>query len=133
MTVYVDDMAAPFGSMILCHMVADSTEQLLAMADRIGVQRKWLQRSGTLYEHFDICITKKKLAIQAGAKAITGKELGALLLRKRRSNTGPFAKARTRLHGAAPGCLTVGWCTPVPPQTAGRRAVKPDEPEEIGS
>ena len=47
MTVYVDNMQAPFGRMKMCHMVADTSEELLAMADKIGVQRKWLQKAGT--------------------------------------------------------------------------------------
>lgn len=123
--VYVDDMAAPFGSMIMCHMVADTTEELLAMADRIGVQRKWIQHAGTSGEHFDICLSKKKLAIRTDAKPISGRELGMMLLQKRKAIQGP-PKARTRLHGAAPGRLTVGRCTPVLTQTFGRRAVKPD-------
>lgn len=53
--VYVDNMNAPFGDMIMCHMIADSSEELLAMADKIGVKRKWLQYPGTKHEHFDIC------------------------------------------------------------------------------
>lgn len=43
MTTYVDDMMAPFGRLLLNHMVADSDEELHAMADAIGVDRKWHQ------------------------------------------------------------------------------------------
>ena len=49
MTVYVDNMQASYGRMKMCHMVADSTDELLAMADRIGVARKWLQKAGTAH------------------------------------------------------------------------------------
>jgi hypothetical protein len=73
--VYVDDMNAPYRGMIMCHMVADTTEELLAMVDKIGVQRKWIQDVGTHREHFDICLTKKKLALVAGAKGIGWREI----------------------------------------------------------
>jgi hypothetical protein len=76
MSVYVDDMRAEFGNMIMCHMVADSTEELLAMVDKIGVQRKWIQYSGTYREHFDIALSKKKLAIQNGAIHVTWRWVG---------------------------------------------------------
>lgn len=83
MTVYVDDMQAAFGRMKMCHMMADTTEELLAMADLIGVQRKWLQKAGTSYEHFDIAMSKRKLAVAAGAKEVTRKELGRFMLSRR--------------------------------------------------
>jgi hypothetical protein len=80
MGVYVDDMNAPFGRMLMCHMIADTTEELLAMADRIGVARRWIQEPGTKREHFDIALTKKKLAIDAGAVEIEyGCELAEML------------------------------------------------------
>jgi hypothetical protein len=79
MTVYVDDMQAPFGRMKMCHMIADSTEELLAMADRIGVARRWLQKSGTWQEHFDIAMTKRRLAIEAGAVEVSRLQLGRIL------------------------------------------------------
>lgn len=69
--VYIDDMKAEFGRMKMCHMVADSTEELLAMVDKIGVHRKWIQHPGTLNEHFDICLQKKVRALDYGAKEIT--------------------------------------------------------------
>lgn len=35
MTVYVDKMKTLYGHMIMSHMMADTTEELLAMADQI--------------------------------------------------------------------------------------------------
>lgn len=75
MTVFVDTMRAPYGRMVMCHMAAHTTEELLAMADAIGVNRRWLQKAGTKYEHFDVSLGKKKLAIQHGAIEVTRKEL----------------------------------------------------------
>lgn len=82
MSVYVDNYNAKFGRMVMCHMVADTTEELLAMADTIGVQRKWIQKAGMRHEHFDICLSMKKKALAAGAKAITTRELVMLLSSK---------------------------------------------------
>jgi hypothetical protein len=73
--VYVDDYNTPYGRMVMCHMMADTTEELLAMADKIGVQRKWIQYPGTSKEHFDICISKKKKAIAFGAKEVNARDL----------------------------------------------------------
>ncbi len=89
MTVYVDDMKAPFGRMVMCHMWADGVGfratsetsdlaclELLAAADAIGVARKWIQGHPTLstgkgrnasWVHFDISLGKKDLAIRRGA------------------------------------------------------------------
>lgn len=77
MAVYVDDMEAGYGRMIMCHMVADTTSELLEMADKIGVQRKWIQDAGTNREHFDICLSKRKKAVALGAKQISMRELAA--------------------------------------------------------
>lgn len=74
MPVYVDDMQAPFGSMIMCHMIADTAEELLEMVDKIGVQRKWIQHPGTYKEHFDIALSKRKLAVDNGAIEISWSE-----------------------------------------------------------
>ncbi len=75
MTVYVDDMRAPFGNMVMCHMWADTREELFAMADRIGVARRWFQRPANVpcpgmnasWEHFDIALSKRALAVRYGA------------------------------------------------------------------
>ncbi len=74
MAVYIDNFNAEFNGMIMCHLVADSTEELLAMVDKIGVQQKWIQYPDTYNEHFDICLSKKKKAISAGAKEINFRE-----------------------------------------------------------
>jgi hypothetical protein len=85
MSVYVDDMNAPFGRMLMCHLIADTTEELLAMVDAIGVQRKWIQDKGTYREHFDIAQSKKKLALDNGAIEIEyGIVLAELLEQKER-------------------------------------------------
>ncbi len=83
MTVYVDDMRAKLGRMTMCHMLADSDDELLAMADRIGVDRRWHQKPGTRYSHFDICLSKRALAVAAGAVEITLRDAGRIICAKR--------------------------------------------------
>ena len=79
-------MNAPFGRMIMCHMVADSTQELLEMADKIGVNRKWIQKAGTYQEHFDVCLSAKKKAIEFGAKEITMRELCKMTWQRKNKN-----------------------------------------------
>lgn len=68
MAVYVDDVRIRYGRMMMCHMWADSLDELLAVARKIGVAEKWLQRPPKAsWVHFDICHTKKKLAVAEGA------------------------------------------------------------------
>lgn len=82
-SVYVDDMQAGYGCMVMSHMIADSREELDAMADKIGVRRRWLQYPGTYKEHYDICQSKRALAVAYGAIEIDMRQLGQML-RKRR-------------------------------------------------
>lgn len=83
LSVYVDEMEAQYGRMIMCHMVADTREELLAMCDLIGVQRKWIQHPDTWKEHFDIAKVKKALAIQHGAILIDRKTYVNMMRRRR--------------------------------------------------
>lgn len=68
----------------MCHMVADTREELIAMAEAIGVNPKWIQKKDTLYEHFDISKGKRAEAIRHGAVPISSREL----VRKLRSRGG---------------------------------------------
>lgn len=74
MAVYVDDFYVTgmgnYRGMKMCHMIADTTDELLKMVDAIGVQRKWIQYPGTANEHFDICLSKRKKAVALGAVEI---------------------------------------------------------------
>lgn len=83
MPVYVDNPQHQFGRMKMCHMIADTKDELLTMVDTIGVKRKWIQKEGTPWEHFDISLAKRKLAVSAGAKEITTRELVGIIRARR--------------------------------------------------
>ncbi len=83
MSVYVDNYGASFGRMVMCHMIADSRNELLAMADKIGVQRKWIQKVGTYAEHFDICLSKRAKAVASGAIELSPKDLVKRMIEKK--------------------------------------------------
>lgn len=78
MTVYVDDMRAQFRGMTMCHMIADTDQELHAMADKIGVLRKWYQN-----DHYDIALAKRQHAVRAGAREITWRQAGLMMVNRR--------------------------------------------------
>lgn len=79
MTVYVDDMyltqMGRFGRMRMSHMIADTPEELRAMADTIGLARRHIQYEGHPAEHFDVSMEYRARAISAGATPITMRDL----------------------------------------------------------
>ncbi|MGE3990345.1 DUF4031 domain-containing protein [Pseudorhodoplanes sp.] len=83
MTVYVDDMhAVPMGEfrgMKMSHMIADTEAELHAMAASIGVQRRWYQG-----DHYDIALSKRALAIRAGAVPVPLRVLARMAMNRRR-------------------------------------------------
>jgi len=83
MAVYVDFGKIPYGRMLMSHMLADSEEELLAMADTIGVARKWIQRPKGKPVHFDICQSKRALAVKNGAREIGRREFVELMRKQR--------------------------------------------------
>ena len=76
MTVYVDDAYIPYGRMKMCHMVADTEEELHEVADKIGMKREWFQDKSM--PHYDVGMGKRALAVEQGAVEITMRELIAL-------------------------------------------------------
>ena len=82
--VYIDNFyitgGGNFGRMKMSHMIADDTTELLILASAIGVDLKWIQYPGTPSEHFDVCISKRKLAVELGAKEISYRELGTMVV-----------------------------------------------------
>ena len=95
MTVYVDalfTMRAKKGGAILvgkryghrwCHMVADTDDELFAMAEKLGLERRWVQESGTARVHFDLTPPKRAAAIAAGAVEIDMRQLVEIFRSKR--------------------------------------------------
>lgn len=83
MTVYVDDMhrrpMGRLGLLKMSHMLADTEEELHAMADRIGVARRWFQG-----DHYDVSLGKRALAVQAGAVEVTVRQMAAMRSYRRR-------------------------------------------------
>jgi hypothetical protein len=78
-------MRAAFGRMTMCHMIANDTAELHAMADRIGVARRWFQG-----DHYDIALSKRRLAVAAGATEISWREAGLMMGIVRRGGRMPL-------------------------------------------
>ena len=97
MAVFVDDMElradVPNGNRVVrgtwSHMIADSHDELMAMAGRIGLRPEWIQFPDTPDEHFDLTLSKKRAAIAAGAVPITWLELGRKVLARKRAARRP--------------------------------------------
>ena len=96
MTVYVDHAGYRYGRMRMCHMLADSDAELHAMADMIGVARRWWQSPDTTAgSHYDICLAKRTVALRLGAQPVTTRQLAAMNARRR--ETGALGAPETAL------------------------------------
>jgi Protein of unknown function (DUF4031) len=77
MTVYVDDARNGFSRMVMCHMLADTPEELHAMASAVGLKWQWYQSPDKAsFPHYDLSLTRRALAVAKGAKEISRKECG---------------------------------------------------------
>src|SRR5712691_4653724 len=79
--VYVDKARNAYRQMKMCHMVADTIEELHMMAEAIGIKRKWFQSNS--HPHYDICQSKRARAISAGAIEIDRRGLVSLIRQHR--------------------------------------------------
>ena len=89
MAVYVDALfpagrtrAWPYP--MACHMYADTSEELDAMAERIGLKPHWKQRPLTPEEHYDLNGSKRKQALESGAAESPSPRHFAELVRRKR-------------------------------------------------
>jgi hypothetical protein len=79
MTVYVDQAKYKYGRMIMCHMVATSEDELHAMVDLLGIDRRHFQCPPKVRNpHYDICKSKRDLALSLGAQEVSTRELIAI-------------------------------------------------------
>lgn len=65
MSVYVDGERNAFGRMVMCHMFADTLDELHQMAARIGMDRAWFQPLS--FPHYDVSLSRRAIAVQRGA------------------------------------------------------------------
>lgn len=70
-----------------CHLIADSVEELIEFAIRIGMKKEWFQPKSS--PHFDLHADGREKAIANGAIALSQREFVAKLreLRARRKET----------------------------------------------
>ncbi len=83
MTVYVDTMRASVGRHVVCHMMADTEAELVAMAAAIGLSPGW--RHG---DHYDVPLPQRERAVAAGAVEVTQREMVRIRQRLRGPNSG---------------------------------------------
>lgn len=138
MAVYVDQPIFPFGRMKMCHLWADSLDELLAMVDRIGVQRKWIQGHPTLsfgkhraasWVHFDIAKGKRALALAAGA--LETDRYGASYFDAKQRGRAAMVESIEEIRRSA-GRSVDGILTPGAAPAANARLDGPSHDEEIG-
>lgn len=84
MPVYIDSANMPYRNMVMCHMIADTLEELHDMADKIGMRREWFQDKAS-FPHYDVPLFRKKKALEFGAIEVDRREIVRIMRRIRGS------------------------------------------------
>jgi hypothetical protein len=86
MAVYVDAVHSYPGAGLrfteFCHLLADTRDELHAMADQLGVPRRFFQDHPWRW-HYDLPAHVRAVAVELGACEITMHQVGALLRERR--------------------------------------------------
>ena len=85
MSVYVDKARNKLGRMLMSHMLADTLDELHAMAQRLGLRRAWFQGDAST-PHYDVCQEKRALALSLGAVEIDRRKTVEIIRRLRSQN-----------------------------------------------
>ncbi len=99
MTIYIDDMRRParVGPVdgVWSHLLSDlpgaaGRGELLAFAERLGIEARWIQNPGTATEHFDVTEPTRQRALALGAVPIRyGRAVAAITRAKRAAPPDP--------------------------------------------
>lgn len=79
----MDAARLPLGRMRCGHMVADTLDELHAMADAIGSRREWFQPQP--FPHYDVPLFRRARAVALGAIEVDRRGLVAVMRRVRGS------------------------------------------------
>ena len=82
MSIYVDSASIPYGRMKMCHLMADSHEELTDMATTLGLSAH-IQHAGQPGEHLDVSLSKRRQAIKLGALPVRSRDLVEVVRAKR--------------------------------------------------
>jgi hypothetical protein len=72
-----------------CHLLADTSEELHAFAQQLGLRRAWCQHEGTDLEHYRLRWDQRRAALAAGARNAGPREF-ARVMRDRQIRAGAY-------------------------------------------